>query len=127
VVAAAVDLERHEIVLRMLTDLLELDGWSVEYLGANVAPPEIVGAVAEHAPSVLALSVSLPQHLARLQRAIDAVRTGVPSPPLVLAGGRALLDRPALALELGADLTAADAREAVAVLGARFAEGRGPH
>src|SRR5690606_6446315 len=35
-VAACVDVERHEVGLRMLCDLLELRGWRTRYLGAAV-------------------------------------------------------------------------------------------
>jgi methanogenic corrinoid protein MtbC1 len=120
VVAACVDDERHDVGLRMICDLLELEGWSTVYLGPTVPTRDLVRMVAGRRPAALALSVSLPPHLLAARDAITQVRRLDPPHPLVMVGGRALASSPDLAARLGADLTAADAGEAVALLKARF-------
>jgi methanogenic corrinoid protein MtbC1 len=113
IIAACVDAERHEVGLRMLCDLLEVEGWTTIYLGPTVPTADLVRMVGERRPDALALSVSLAPHLLPLRQAIADVRAlGAPQ-PVILVGGRALHTDPALAERLGADLTAADAAEAV--------------
>lgn len=115
-IAACVDEERHQVGLRMLCDLLELEGWNTAYLGASVPAESLVDIVRKRRPDVVALSAAIVPHLPRLRVAIEAIRGAVPNPPLIIVGGRALNGDQALARRLGADLTAADAGEAVRLL-----------
>jgi methanogenic corrinoid protein MtbC1 len=120
-VAACVGSERHEVGLRMLCDLLELEGWQTTYLGAAVPVESLAGLVQKRRPDVVALSVALAPHLPQLRAVIRAVRDAAgASPPLILVGGRPFLTEPALAAELGADLTAPDAVEGVRLLRAHI-------
>jgi MerR family transcriptional regulator, light-induced transcriptional regulator len=122
-VAACADLERHEVGLRMICDLLELKGWDTTFLGANVPVASLVSMVERRRPDVLALTAALPPHLPRVRASIEAVRAALShDAPLVIVGGRSFLENPALATRLGADLTAADAIQAVELLQQRFAD-----
>lgn len=113
-IAACADVERHEVGLRMLCDLLELRGWHTRYLGSSVPNESLVSMVRQQRPDVVALSVAIVPHLPRLRSMVGAVREAMGADcPLVLVGGRPFLDDPALAAQIGADLTARDAREAV--------------
>jgi MerR family transcriptional regulator, light-induced transcriptional regulator len=119
--AACVGSERHEVGLRMICDLLELEGWDTSYLGATVPLPSLVEMAVERRPDVVALSAALLPHVARLEQAVEALRERMADEaPLVMVGGRPFIDDPALAARIGADLTAADAAEAVARLQERF-------
>jgi MerR family transcriptional regulator, light-induced transcriptional regulator len=117
-IAACADTERHEIGLRMLCDLLELEGWETVFLGAAVPAESLAAMVAERRPRVVALSASISPHLPQLRASIAAVRA-LSDPPLVVVGGRPFLEQPELADAVGADLTAADAREAASLLNER--------
>jgi methanogenic corrinoid protein MtbC1 len=117
-VAACADSERHEVGLRMLCDLLELEGWDTIFLGASVPVADLVALIRQRRPHVVALSASLEPHLPRLAETIRAIREGVATPPLIAVGGRPFVDDPTLAQRVGADVTARDAAEAVA----RFSE-----
>lgn len=113
-VAACADVERHEVGLRMLCDLLELSGWDTTYLGSSVPIPSLVAMVASKRPEVLALSATLPSHLPRLGEMITAVRESLDADvPTILVGGRPFIEDPTLAERLGADMTASDARQAL--------------
>jgi methanogenic corrinoid protein MtbC1 len=117
-VAACVDIERHEVGLRMLCDLLDLEGWHTTYLGATVPVESLVAMVQRRRPDVLALSVALSPHLPRLRAVIDAVKQALGDDrPLIIVGGRPFLEDPALAERVGADLTATTAVDAVRALG----------
>lgn len=120
-IAACVDDERHQVGLRMLCDLLELEGWDTAYLGASVPIESLVAMVEKRRPNVVALSVTIAPNLPRLRSAIEAIRrTPVAEQPLIIAGGRAIAGDPDLASRLGADITAGDAGEAVEMLRERF-------
>ena len=119
-VAACVDDERHQMGLRMLCDLLEIDGWDTAYLGASVPIEALVGMVEKRTPDAIALSATIAPHLPRLRAAIDAIRAAsLDHQPVIIAGGRAVAGDRELATRLGADLTAKTAVEAVEVLRAR--------
>jgi methanogenic corrinoid protein MtbC1 len=116
-IAACVDEERHQMGLRMLCDLLEVEGWDTAYLGASVPVESLVSIVEKRQPDVVALSATIAPHLPRLRAAIEAIRAAkVHTQPLIIVGGRALQGDRTLATRLGADLTAKNAGEAVSLL-----------
>lgn len=120
-IAACADSERHEVGLRMLCDVLEVEGWDTVFLGATVPIPELVEMVRTRRPDVVALSASITPHLARVQAAVEALRGALgEATPLIAVGGRAFHDDPALAARLGADFTARDALDAARSLNERF-------
>ena len=121
-VAACADGERHEVGLRMVCDLLEMEGWDTVFLGATVPLDDLVRMVRERRPQVVALSASIAPNVSRVGEAIRAIRGAVPGrTPLIAVGGRAFAEDPGLAQRLGADLTAHDAAEAAERLKQRFA------
>ena len=121
-VAACAEDERHELGLRMICDLLELDGWDTVFLGASVPVEDLVEMVKERRPEVVALSASITPHLARVREAVQAIREAMPEDaPVIAIGGRAFAGDAALAERMGADLTAKDAVEVAERLKERFA------
>lgn len=124
-IAACADDERHQMGLRMLCDLLELEGWDTTYLGASVPVESLVDMVEKRRPNVVALSAAIAPHLPRVRSAIEAIRASSVSPmPVIIVGGRAIGGDEGLAQRLGADLTASDASDAVRKLDARFSDRR---
>ncbi|HEX4683349.1 MAG TPA: B12-binding domain-containing protein [Gemmatimonadaceae bacterium] len=122
-IAACADEERHQIGLRMLCDLLELEGWDTTYLGASVPTESLVEMVRKRRPGVVALSTAIAPNLPRVRSAIAAIRqSGVTPMPLIVIGGRAVAGDGGLAMRLGADLTATTAADAVGALTARLAD-----
>jgi MerR family transcriptional regulator, light-induced transcriptional regulator len=120
-VAACAEQERHELGLRMICDVLEMDGWDTVFLGASVPVEDLVQMVRARRPQVVALSASIAPHVGRVREAIRAIRDTDGGAPLIAVGGRAFADDPGLAERLGADLTAGDAVEAAELLKERFA------
>ena len=117
-IAACADSERHEVGLRMLCDLLDLEGWQTTYLGATVPVESLVAMVKRRRPDAVALSAALSPHLRRVRAMISAIHEAMGDErPLVIVGGRPFLDNPTLAEDLGADFTATDAVQAVRLLG----------
>lgn len=121
-VAACAAQERHELGLRMICDVLELEGWDTVYLGASVPVDDLVALVVERRPAVVALSAAIAPHLPRVREAIGAIRRALPEGgPVIAVGGRAFAEDPGLGERLGADLAARDAIEAATRLKERFA------
>ncbi|MGI8546744.1 MAG: cobalamin B12-binding domain-containing protein [Gemmatimonadaceae bacterium] len=119
--AACTETEKHEIGLRMICDLLELQGWDTTYLSAAVPPDILVGMVLRDRPDVLALSASIAPHLPQLRSVIQAVRAATgEAVPYILVGGRPFLDDDTLAQQVGADAMARDTQAAVERLRERF-------
>jgi len=90
-VAASVEGERHDLGLRMISALLMSLGWTVHFLGADVATVFLIDAVARRSPSVVLLSVSLSEHLDSVKASISAIRDQAATfpAPRILVGGEA--------------------------------------
>jgi methanogenic corrinoid protein MtbC1 len=92
IVAACVAGEKHELGLRMVAGMLRERGAQVHFLGADVLPEFIVESAERLAPSIVLLSVSLPEHVPALHETLAALHeTKWVSPsPTILVGGHAL-------------------------------------
>lgn len=120
-IAACADVERHEVGLRMICDLFEIEGWTTAYLGGSVPIEGLISIVKAKRPDLVVLSVALALHLPRLRAMILALRQGLGKEcPLILVGGRPLLDRPDLGARVGADLTANGPADAITLLDRHF-------
>jgi len=115
IVSCCVGQELHELGIRMVCDFFELDGWDTWYLGAGVDIDRIVEGVTERTPQILALSVTMSYHLDEAARVIREVKRRCVPSPLIMIGGRPFNAEPTLWQRVGADLTARDASEAIAV------------
>jgi methanogenic corrinoid protein MtbC1 len=117
VVAMCAGGEQHEIGLRIISDLLELEGWRTHYLGANVPPAAAVLMCADRAASFLLISATTPPHIPAVAEVIRQFRAnpGLASAKVVV-GGRAFAAAPALWRRLGADGYGANADECLEIL-----------
>jgi MerR family transcriptional regulator, light-induced transcriptional regulator len=118
-IAMCVGGELHEVGLRIITDLLELDGWHTWYLGASVPPAAAVQLCVERKADVLLVSATLPPHIAAVGEVIRLFRA---RPELaaarVIVGGRAFHRAPDLWRTIGADGYAANADDCLTLLSA---------
>ncbi len=106
--------EAHVIGARMVSDLLEMDGWDVDHLGGNLSTRHAMRALLDRPAHLLALSVSLAQHLGAAEDLIAAVRGEKALREMkLMVGGRVFHTAPHLWQELGADGTALTAVGAV--------------
>ena len=119
VVAASLEGDDHDIGLRAVTDLLELDGWRVVFLGRNLPVQDLTWSAEAFGADLVLLSATLATHTLVLRRAIGrlgerAQRSGRPAPP-VLVGGPAFAATGERWKELGAAGLARNADEALAL------------
>jgi len=114
VVAACLEEEAHDLGLRMVADILDLEGWTTHYLGAGVPRDAVLQALAEREADVLALSVTMSHRIWRAAEVIGKVRA---DPRLqhvnVIVGGQSLEISPSLWRWIGADASARSGEEAV--------------
>lgn len=113
VLLAAVQGNVHEVGIRILADLLEIDGWNVIYLGADVPNVDLIGAAAGYEVDLVVLSGALTTQVGALENALRGVK-GLEEPPAVLVGGAAFDAAPELGERIGADAYSPNLREAVA-------------
>jgi methanogenic corrinoid protein MtbC1 len=115
VVATSTAGDLHEIGLRMVADLFEIDGWKVTFLGANTPVADVVELLERRRFDLLALSVGTALTLRDAGELIEAIRgTSATAPTKVLIGGPPFRVVPEIWRELGADECALSAVEAVA-------------
>ena len=78
--------EMHDLGPRLLSDLLETDGWDVDFYGTSMPARDLIGAISERKPRVVGLSVALVMHLgghrgaARSEGLNGSDRVGHPEP-----------------------------------------------
>jgi methanogenic corrinoid protein MtbC1 len=109
--------ELHEIGLRIVTDLLELEGWQTWYLGASVPSVSAAQLCIDQRADVLLVSATLPPHIQGAAELIRHVRTRSELASMkILVGGRAFRSAPDVWRTIGADAFAADSDECLATV-----------
>ncbi|HEY1418254.1 MAG TPA: cobalamin-dependent protein [Myxococcaceae bacterium] len=88
VLMACVEGELHDVGARICADVLDLHGFDVRFLGANVPTDCLLSFVEHTRPHLVALSVTLATHLPAARAALAALRARTEAPLAV--GGRAL-------------------------------------
>ncbi|MEO8056703.1 MAG: cobalamin-dependent protein [Burkholderiales bacterium] len=116
IVATCVSGDLHDIGVRMLSDLFELDGWNTYYVGASMPAGAIVQALVERQAQILAISVTIATHLPNVEALITDVRANPACNTVkIIVGGYPFNLVPGLWQRVGADGYARDADQAVAV------------
>ena len=100
-VLAAAPGDYHSVGLLLAANLLELEGYAVEVLGADTPAVQLAVACVERKPSLVGIAVSAIEHLPAAREAIEMVRHAAPH-SCIAAGGFAA--RAAGAPALGADV-----------------------
>ncbi|HEX9985695.1 MAG TPA: cobalamin-dependent protein [Thermoanaerobaculia bacterium] len=109
--------EMHEVGLRIVSDLLELEGWHTYYLGANVPAASAVQMCADRNADVLLISATLTPHLAAVAEVIRLFRASKAlEGRKVVVGGRAFSMLPSLWKSVGADGYAANADDCIELI-----------
>ena len=107
---ACVQGELHDFGVQLLADLLALEGWDVQNLGADTPTDELLRWVQQEQPAFVGLSVCRVERLAEVRRAARLLRAEVPGVPLLLGGQ--VVRTPGLdAAQLGVDAVVHGATE----------------
>lgn len=115
-VATSVGEEGHELGMRMIVDLCEMDGWRTYYLGANTPHGSVVESAQAFDAQMLCVSATMGYHLPQVVDLIAHVRKADPEGHIrILVGGMAFNVDENLWQRVGADGYAPDAEQAVKV------------
>ncbi|MEI7644769.1 MAG: cobalamin-dependent protein [Chloroflexales bacterium] len=114
IVVASSPGELHEIGSRMLSDMLELNGWDAYCTGANTPKESIIELLRQTGSRFLCISTTLAHSLPGVKLLITAVRNANISPtPKIIVGGQAYISDPTTWRQVGADHYALNAHDGV--------------
>ena len=114
IVTTAVGDELHEIGIRMVADLLEVDGYDTIHLGANKTKSAIIDTLKVNDAKLLGISVTLPIHLKKLDKLVNAIRNDQKLSDLkILVGGYAFNNNINLWEKFNVDAYSNNAKDAV--------------
>lgn len=108
------DDELQELGAQITSDLFESEGWEVKFLGGGLANDDILKFVHNYKPDILLIYGAHPKQGPAIRELIDTIRgiNAFPDMRIMVSGG--LFNRAeGLWQEIGADLFAADAQQAV--------------
>jgi MerR family transcriptional regulator, light-induced transcriptional regulator len=90
VVLTCVENEFHQIGIKMVSDVFELNGWNSHFLGANTPLTDLITFSKNISPNAIAISTSLDFHLPDLERTIRSIQNLMPEVQTII-GGQAML------------------------------------
>ena len=122
VLVACVEGEQHDFPARLVADALDLAGFDVRFLGANVPSDHLLAMLVQEPPDLLVLSVTMAFNVPALREVVALIRARAAALPVAVGGGACAWQQD-LAREVGADLTARSAAELVALARALLAVG----
>lgn len=112
ILVACVEGELHDLGARMGADFLEMAGFEVQFLGADVPHSELAAVVEGEQPDLLGLSATMPFRWPSLERAVAEVRAVMPGLPIIV-GGAFVDSTPELGERLGVQACGSDAEALV--------------
>ncbi len=118
VLVACVEGELHDLPARLVADYLDLAGFDVRYLVANVPHDHLVSMIASERPDLIGLSVTMTFNVSAARTAVERIRA-VSSAPLFV-GGHATSWSKTLIDELGL-VAAGTAPDEIATVARRLA------
>jgi methanogenic corrinoid protein MtbC1 len=113
VVVACVEGEHHDMGGRIITDFLEMGGFDVRFLGANVPTDSLLDVLRRDRPAMVALTCALSFNLPALRATIVRVRQAFARSIFIAAGGQAFAFSAGVAANVGADYAGVDAKALV--------------
>jgi len=110
------DDEPEELGGQLCADLFEADGWSVKFAGGGVPEDEVLSMIGRERPDLLVMFGTLPAGVPAVRKLIDYLRDVNSCPEMqIMCCGGIYKRAEGLAEEIGADLFAAEASDAIRV------------
>jgi methanogenic corrinoid protein MtbC1 len=86
VIVSCVENEFHQIGIKMISDVFEMNGWNSYFLGANTPTNELISFSKTIKPDIFAISLSIYFHLPILEKMIPIIRKEFPELPMLVGG-----------------------------------------
>jgi methanogenic corrinoid protein MtbC1 len=110
------DDEPEELGAQICADLFECDGWTVKFAGGGVPEDEVLTLIGNERPDLLVMFGTLPAGVPGVRKLIDYLRDVNSCPEMqVMCCGGIYKRAEGLAEEIGADLYAAEASDAIRI------------
>jgi methanogenic corrinoid protein MtbC1/DNA-binding XRE family transcriptional regulator len=113
-VVSSVEGDQHFIGAQAVADFLSVDGWEVDFLGADVPTDHLVPYAKARGAHLVCVSVALTPLIPTAEKLVQELKKINPAPKIIL-GGSAFSLNPALADKVGADAYTPDPQQAVIV------------
>jgi methanogenic corrinoid protein MtbC1 len=107
--------EQHDMGLRMVADLLELDGWNVSYLGPNTPEVSIIDYIKDEKPDLVAISVTIPTHIEATKQLIMKIKQEY-NQIKIITGGYSFIHKRDLWQQIESDGFAENAVDAITLV-----------
>jgi methanogenic corrinoid protein MtbC1 len=105
--------EQHMLGVRIVEEFFARAGWNT-FTTPPVSEDELAGLVAGKAFDLVGLTIATDLHIGTVARAIATLRRASRNPAIVvIVGGKLLVERPEIVVELGADAAPSDAPSAL--------------
>ena len=91
-VVAGVEGEQHVLGAKFFSALLEVEGWTVHYLGSSLPSYDLVKYVVEKNVDAIVLTIVLPNNIDHAEQCLKELQE-LDSPPVVLVGGGAVIGK----------------------------------
>ena len=86
VIVSSLENEFHQIGIKMVSDIFELNQWNSYFLGANTPADELISLAKIIKPDILAISLSIYFHLPILEITLQKIRAEFPDLPIIVGG-----------------------------------------
>lgn len=111
-VVATIDGDQHSLGCQVVADFLHMDGWTVDYLGTNIPPDDLIKFIRSREPDLVGISVTLSQYLPEVRTLLEQIKQ-LPKIPKILVGGKAAIEASANGKLANADAVPNNAEEAL--------------
>jgi DNA-binding XRE family transcriptional regulator/methylmalonyl-CoA mutase cobalamin-binding subunit len=111
-VVSSVEGDQHFIGAQAIADFLVVDGWEVDFLGADIPTDHLVPYTKARGAHLVCVSVSLTSLVPVAQKLVSELRK-IPAGPKIMLGGAAFINHPDLVEAVKADAFSLDPQEAV--------------
>ncbi|MBM7616143.1 cobalamin B12-binding domain-containing protein [Alkaliphilus hydrothermalis] len=78
--------ELHEMGVRMLADLMEMDGWNVIYLGANMPSFSVMEMIEKEQPDIVGVSCTMSFNLKHAKELVEKIKERYENLPIMVGG-----------------------------------------
>lgn len=86
VVLTCVENELHQVGIKMVADVFEMNGWESYFLGTGIPVSELVQYIKQENPKAIAISMSIFFNYQNLQRMIDVLKKEFPNLNIFVGG-----------------------------------------
>ncbi len=86
VVVTCVENEQHQVGIKMVADVFEMNGWESFFLGTGIPTNELIRYIHQVKPDILALSLSIYFNYSNLIKMLNALKTEFPNLQLIVGG-----------------------------------------